>query len=179
MAKKVIPMTLSQKSVQNVIKELRSYQNSLERKCEEYVIRLAKEGENVAIEAINESPIGKTVILQAKKEPSKMGCKAILVATGKTYQAEGREPFYTILAIEFGSGIYYNPEPNPKENDLGFGVGTFPGQIHAFKDGWYYLGKDDKWHYTHGIRATMPMFKASEEIIQKYIEIAKEVFGND
>ena len=75
MAKKVIPMTLSQKSVQNVIKELRSYQNSLERKCEEYVIRLAKEGENVAIEAINESPIGKTVILQAKKEPSKWDAK--------------------------------------------------------------------------------------------------------
>ena len=105
-----------------------------------------------------------------------MGCKAVLIATGSTKIAKGREPFYTILAIEFGAGIHYNPIPNPKTADLGFGVGTFPGQMHAFEDGWYYLGEDDKWHYSHGVKATMPMYKASAEIISRYKQIAAEVF---
>lgn len=177
MAKKVIKMELSQKSIQNAIQELRSYQNSLESKCERYVEELAKIGEEAAIKQIGKSPLGKNATITIQRSPTEMGCKAILIATGKVYEAEGREPFYSILAIEFGAGIYYNPQPNPKENDLGFGVGTFPGQVHAFEDGWYYLGNDNKWHYTHGVRATMPMFNASQKIIQKYVETARSVFG--
>ena len=48
MAKKVISMTLSQKSVQNVIKELRSYQNSLEYKCRLLAEKLAEKGVEIA-----------------------------------------------------------------------------------------------------------------------------------
>ncbi len=48
MAKKVISMTLSQKSVQNVIKELRSYQYSLEYKCRLLAEKIAEKGVEIA-----------------------------------------------------------------------------------------------------------------------------------
>ncbi len=31
--------------------------------------------------------------------------------------------------------------------------------------------------YTHGVKATMPMYSASMEIIQSMVKTAKEVFG--
>ena len=49
--------------------------------------------------------------------------------------------------------------------------------IHAFEDGWYYLGNDNQWHYTHGVKATMPMYNATIEIINQYKQIAREVFS--
>lgn len=179
MAKKTIKLNcFSQSSIQNAIKALQGYQYSLTYKCQLLVTKLAEAGEKAAIEKITESPLGKTVNLRIEREPIDMGCKAILIATGKVFKSEGREPFYTLLAIEFGAGIYFNRgNENPKADSLSLGVGTYPGQIHAFEDGWYYLGNDDKWHYTHGVKATMPMYSASIEIIQRYKAIAKEVFG--
>jgi hypothetical protein len=178
MARHKITMALSEDSIKNAIQELEEYRKDVIEKCKLLTKRLAECGEKVAVEKVSESPLGRTVKLRIDCEPEKMGCKAVLIATGKTIESEEREPFYTLLAIEFGAGIYYNRgNENPKANELGFGVGTYPGQIHAFEDGWYYLGNDDKWHYTHGVKATMPMYSASLEIIQKYREIAKEVFG--
>lgn len=172
-----VKMGLSQKSIQKAIKQIEKYKSDINRKCEEYVDRLAKIGEQVAIQAINESPIGNQITLSIDREPSKMGCKAVLIATGKVHVVKDRDPFYTVLAVEFGAGIHYNPEPNPKANDMGYGVGTYPGQIHAFEDGWYYLGEDNKWHYSKGIKSTMPIYKASMEIISQYEKIFKEVFS--
>ena len=175
----VINVSLSTKSIENAIKQLEQYKSDLQRKCDLLVTRLAQLGESVALQSINESPLGNTVTVSIEKEPIVMGCKAVLIATGKTVEVEGREPFYNILAIEFGAGIYYNDGThNPKANELGFGVGTYPGQIHAFEDGWYYLGEDNMWHYTHGVKATMPMYNASMEIIQQYKKIAREVFSS-
>ncbi len=48
--------------------------------------------------------------------------------------------------------------------------------LHAFSDGWYYLGNDNQWHYTHGVKATMPMYNATIEIINQYKQI-REVFS--
>ena len=133
MKKKPISMTLSTKSIQDTIKKLEQYRDSLQAKCDLLVSRLAQEGQTV---------------------------------------------FYTLLAVEFGAGIFYNSKENPKAPELGFGVGTYPGQIHAFEDGWYYWDdKTETWRYTHGIKATMPMYNAEQQIIQQYVKIAREVFG--
>lgn len=177
MAKHTITASLSENSINEAIRQLQQYKQSLQYKCGLLVERLAELGDKAAIMSISESPLGKTVSMRVEKSPSEMGCQAVLIATGKTIEAEGREPFYTLLAVEFGAGIYYNSgNEHPKANDLGLGVGTYPGQIHAFEDGWYYLGNDDKWHYTHGVKATMPMYNASMEIVRQYKRIAKEVF---
>lgn len=176
MAKK-ISFGLSVNEVQNAIKEIKAYQNDLNRKCEELCRRLMAEGLKIAQLKIGESPLGKTITLSSNITIQKAGCKAILFATGQIKQAEGYEPVNTLLLVEFGAGIHYNPNQNPKANEFGMGVGTFPGQIHAFEDGWYYLGEDDEWHYTHGTKATMPMYFAGKEMHEKVIKIARQVFG--
>jgi hypothetical protein len=178
MAKHTINVSLSESSIQGAIRQIQQYKQTLQYKCELLVERLAELGDKAAIMSINESPLGKTVSMRVEKTPTQMGCKAVLIATGKTIEAKDRELFYTLLAIEFGAGIYYNSgNENPKANDFGLGVGTYPGQIHAFSDGWYYLGNDNQWHYTHGVKATMPMYNATMEIINQYKHIAREVFS--
>lgn len=48
MGKKVITMSLSEKSVQNAIRELRAYQNSLTYKCQLLAEKLAEKGVEIA-----------------------------------------------------------------------------------------------------------------------------------
>lgn len=178
MARHTINVSLSEKSINKAIEQLKRYENSLNRKCKLLVERLAELGDKAAIMSVSESPLGRTVTLRIDKKPIQDGYQAILIATGETVGVEDREPFYTLLAIEFGAGIYYNSgNDNPKANELGLGVGTYPGQIHAFEDGWYYLGNDNQWHYTHGVKATMPTYNATIEIINQYKQIAREVFS--
>lgn len=178
MAKK-FTADLSVKGINNLIKQLNDYQSDLQKKCEEYVRQLAEAGIKVAQARIGESPLGKYVSVKTEISEEQAGCKAILVATGAVKQSEGYPPFNILLAVEFGAGIHYNAgNENPKADELGFGVGTFPGQIHAFEDGWYYWDeKKQEWRYTHGVKATMPMYSASVEIAQKAKEIARQVFG--
>lgn len=177
MARKTIKVDIfNPKSIQNCIKQIEAHRDDLPRKCQEICRRLAEEGVRVADAAINSVPIGKTITLTTDINPSKMGCQAIMKMTGRETRTEDGRTFFSALAIEFGAGIYYNSNSNPKSSEFGMGVGTFPGQTHAFQDGWYYLGNDGNWHYSHGVQASMPMYKASVEMKQKIDSIVKEVF---
>lgn len=177
MARKTINIDLFDgKSLQQAIKQIESYRDDLPRKCQEICRRLSEEGVRVADAAINSVPIGKTIILTTDINPSNMGCQAIMKMAGRETRTEDGRTFFSALAIEFGAGIYYNSNSNPKSSEFGMGVGTFPGQTHAFQDGWYYLGNDGNWHYSHGVQASMPMYKASVTLRQKIDSIIKDVF---
>lgn len=176
MGKKVIRGDLSSKGIQSIINQLQDYKKDLYCKTELLCQRLAEAGMTVAQSAVGESPLGKTITLRIDMEPSKAGCKAMLIASGQT-KSNDYGTVNTLLLVEFGAGVFYNPSDNPKAGEMGYGIGTFPGQIHAFEDGWYYWGEDEKWHYTHGIKATMPMYNASVTVRQQVAEIAREVFG--
>lgn len=91
------------------------------------------------------------------KTRGKYGAVGTLTATGKTEDTG----FNILMAVEFGAGIAYNWfGGNPDYISLGMGVGTWPGQTHAYDfDGWMYMGKDGKLHHTYGTRAAMPMHK--------------------
>lgn len=179
MAKKTLHCDiLSQSSIKQLQKDLQAYQQEIIQKTKLLAKRLAEIGVQVAEAKIGESPLGKYVTLKTDITEEQAGCKAILIATGEVKQSEGYADFNTLLAIEFGAGIHYNPNPNPNADEFGMGVGTFPGQIHAFEDGWYYWDdKAQEWRYTHGVKATMPMYYASMEIIQSVVKTAKEIFG--
>lgn len=173
----VIKGDLSVKGINKMRKELQKYKQSFEYKCKRYVERLLEEGVEVAQAKVGESPLGKYVAISTDIKETEIGCKAILIATGDVKYSDDYEPFSTILAIEFGAGISYNPKENPNASDLGFGVGTFPGQTHAFEDGWYFW--DDakqKWIYSKGVKATMPMYEAQKKIVEVAKEVAQEVF---
>lgn len=178
MAKKVFKSDLSVKGIEAIKKQLLQYKDSLPIKCEKLVSRLLQSGVEVSQSKINESPLGKYVTVTTNISADKMGCKGILLAKGAVKEQEGYAPFSILLAIEFGAGIHYNPTPNPLSAEMGYGVGTFPGQVHAFEDTWFYWDENtQEWKPTHGVKATMPMYNADMEIIQNVVKYAKEVFA--
>lgn len=183
MARRVFDVELSQKGIEQLKKDLRNYRdNILQNNIREYVRRLLELGVQVSQASVNESPLGKYITLTTNISSTKMGCSGILLAKGEIKQEQGPDgksypPFSTILAIEFGAGIHFNPLPNPNASNLGFGVGTFPGQLHAFDDVWFYWEEDEQqWKPTHGVKATMPMYNALNEMISNAVKIAKGVF---
>lgn len=174
---KKIKMRLCVEDVNRAIKELKEYEGQLVTKCNVLVGKLADMGLVVAKAKIGEAPLGKYVHLNVKYEHSKTGCKAILFATGDTLNTPSGS-INTLMMIEFGAGIHFNHEANPKADDFGMGVGTYPGQTHAFQEeGWYYMDDSGNWHHTYGVKATMPMYNADMEILMNIHKVAREVFS--
>ena len=178
MAKKVFKADLSVKGIEALKSQLLQYKDSLPIKCENLVSRLLQSGVAVSQARISESPLGKYVTVTTNISADNMGCKGILLAKGEVKEQEGYAPFSILLAIEFGSGIHYNPTPNPLSAEMGYGVGTFPGQVHAFdQNGWYFWSEEkQQWIHSYGVKATMPIYSADMEIIQNVVKIEKEVF---
>ena len=179
MAKKVFKADLSVKGIEALKSQLLQYKDSLSIKCEKLVSRLLQSGVTVSQTKISESPLGKYVTVTTNISADNMGCKGILLAKGAVKEQEGYAPFSILLAIEFGAGIHFNPTPNPLiSSEFPYGVGTFPGQTHAYEDMWFYWDENtQEWKPTHGVKATMPMYSADIEIIQNVAKVAKEVFG--
>ena len=178
MAKKVFKTDLSVKGVEALKRQLLQYKDSLSTKCETLVSRLLQSGVEVSQSKISESPLGKYVTVTTNISAENMGCNGILLAKGAVKEQDGYEPFSILLAIEFGAGIHFNPTPNPLiSSEFPYGVGTFPGQTHAYQDTWFYWDENtQEWKPTHGIKATMPMYSADMDIIQNVVKFAREVF---
>ena len=179
MSKKVFKSDLSVKGIEALKRQLLQYKDSLPIKCEKLVSRLLKSGVEVSQTKISESPLGKYVTVTTNISADNMGCKGILLAKGAVKEQEGYAPFSILLAIEFGAGIHFNPTPNPLiSSEFPYGVGTYPNQVHAYQDLWFYWDENtQEWKPTHGVKATMPMYNADMEIIQNVVKYAKEVFG--
>ena len=178
MAKKVFKADLSVKGIEALKSQLLQYKDNLPIKCEKLVSRLLQSGVEVSQAKISESPLGKYVTVTTNISADKMGCKGILLAKGAVKEQEGYAPFSILLAIEFGAGVHFNPTPNPLiSSEFPYGVGTYPGQTHAYQDMWWYWDENtQEWKPTHGVKATMPMYSADMYIIQNVVKIAKEVF---
>ena len=179
MANKVFKSDLSVKGIESLKSQLLQYKDSLSIKCETLVSMLLQSGVEVSQSKISESPLGKYVTVTTNISADNIGCKGILLAKGAVKEQDGYEPFSILLAIEFGAGVHFNPTPNPIiSSEFPYGVGTFPGQVHAFQsEGWMYWDeKAQEWRHTYGVKATMPIYNADMEIIQNVVKIAKEVF---
>lgn len=176
---KKISVDLSIKGLNDLKNQLLQYKDELPMKCEKLVSRLLQSSVAVSQARISESPLGKYVTITTDISSDKMGCKGILLAKGAVKEQEGYAPFSILLAIEFGAGIHFNPTPNPLiSSEFPYGVGTFPGQIHAMEPGGWYFWSEEKqqWIHSYGVKATMPMYSADMEIIQNVVKYAKEVF---
>lgn len=181
---KTISFGLSVKEVQTAIKEIKAYQNDLNRKCEELCRRLSEEGISIAKGKIGDSGFGRHIRLVSEITPEQSGCKAIVYmedtskikSEWKVSETEMRSAVLSpSLLLEFGSGS--NAEN--KSNTPGVGQGTFPGQTHAFdKGGWWYMDLNNVWHHSTGISPKMPMYYTGKELREKVVAIAKEVFNS-
>lgn len=169
---KKISISLSQKSIQNAINEVRKYQKEFIEKNELFVRRLAELG----IPVIDQN------IAAAQGDSDKNHNTYIKINSFGSYSeaklvVEGSD----LLYIEFGSGIHYNgsagTSPHPKGEEFGYTIGSY-GKGQGSKDFWFYYADTGEAVMSHGTESTMPVYKASVEIIQNIRRIAREVFGS-
>lgn len=180
MPTKTISGDLSVKGIRSLIKKLTKYKDNLESKTQRFVQRLADEG----IPAIEQNIVEAGFTYDEKGVMSGSNTAhstyVQIQSLGSTVTAdliiEGDE----ILFIEFGAGVYYNGEagasPHPKGEEFAFTIGSY-GKGNGVKKIWGYYDDAGELILTHGTKATMPVYKASREIIDKYVAIAREVFG--
>lgn len=156
--------------LKKAIKELDQYEQSLYSKSALFVSRLAELGVPIIHSRIGAShgdsnPNHNTYITVNSFE-SYSEAKLVL---------EGRD----ILFFEFGAGVHYNTaagtSPHPKGAEMGYTIGSY-GKGQGKNDGWFYRDDNGDRQYSHGTEATMPMYKASLEIIANIRRIAREVF---
>ena len=171
MAKK-ISISLSQKSIQNAINEIRKYQRELISKNELFVRRLAELGipvidQNIAV-AQGDSDKNHNTYIKINSFGSYSEARIVV---------EGSD----LLFIEFGSGVHYNgssgTSPHPKGEEFGYTIGSY-GKGQGSKDFWFYYADTGEAVMSHGTESTMPVYKASVEIVQNIRRIAREVFGS-
>ena len=172
MAQKKFKIGLSQEEIQGLIDSLKAYKKELYSKNEIFVRRLCEIG----------IPVIDANIASAKGDSNKSHYTHIEVQHFQDYaQARLIVEGADLLFIEFGSGIHYNgsagSSPHPKGGEFGYTIGSY-GKGQGKKDGWWYYADTGEAVYSHGTEATMPVYKASLEIIQKIRQIAREVFGN-
>lgn len=179
MAKR-ISFGLSVAEVQAAVKEIKAYQNDINRKCEELCFRLCAEGMPIARAYIGESGFSRYIRLSSEITPEKAGCKAILYmedttkikSEWQTKEGVRSAEVSPMLMLEFGSG---QKAENPA-NIPGVGAGTFPGGKHGNELGWYYMDLEGNWHYSSGVSPKMPMYYTGKELREKVVEIAREIF---
>ena len=179
MAKK-ISFGLSVREIQNAIKEVKQYQNDLNRKCEELCFELCKEGMPIARSHIGNSGFGRYIILSSEITLEQAGCKAWIymedrqkiVSQWQTQEGVKSAEVSPMLMLEFGAGM---KAENPA-NIPGVGTGTFPGGTHGSEPGWYYMDLNGEWHYSSGTAPKMPMYFAGKELRDKVVAIARDVF---
>lgn len=177
MSKKII-FGLSVSEINRAIKELQSYQNSLDAKCQQLCERLCNEGIQIAQAHIGSSGFGKYIRLSSEITPEKAGCKAIffmedskkIISQWQNQDGEQSKEISPALMLEFGAGL-------PAQNPVGIpGVGTGTYGTHGKEPGWWYMDLQGDWHYSTGVTPKMPMYNAGKELRDKVVAIAKEVF---
>lgn len=181
MAKYRFNARLTKDSIDNLIQDIKNYQNTLEHKVDFFQKRLAEYGIQVAKMNLGIlDDVGNTSYLIGFRTTTENGVTIIhafdkqkVINTWVNEFGLQSAEISPLLMAEFGSGwnahdIY----------GVGLGQGTFPGQTHAFdKPGWHWKDENGEWHYSNGIIPQMPIFKACMQMQSDYKRIAREVFG--
>ena len=164
-AKRVITMKLSSRSIKDAIKEMKSYRDSITAKMDKLLEKLAYIG-------VKEASVRFTTAIYDGVNDSSVTLETI--KDGYCIKAEGR----AVAFIEFGAGVYHNPgEPYPNARPSGIvGIGEY-GKGYGKRQAWGFRDESGELVITHGTPAAMPMWYASEEMRNAILATFKEVFG--
>ena len=179
---KHLKITLDSKSINDAIRELEDYKQSLRDKNRIFIERLLDEGISVARD--NSGGYGKLISFSKEIEGGTRTIglliaedKQKIIAEWDYYGNKKTAELSPLLLSEFGSATL----SEILFNISGVGQGTFPGQTHASEPYWRYKEwKDDnsgEWKTGSGVKPTHPMYKADLEMLQKIETIAREVFN--
>ena len=158
-------MSLSVESINNAIKELKSFNDSIRDKKYQLLEELAYIG-------VKEASIRFTTAMYDGVNDSSVMVEPI--GNGYCIKAEGE----AVAFIEFGAGVYHNPgEPYPDPRPEGIvGIGEY-GKGRGKRQAWGYQDASGELVITHGNPAAMPMWYASEEMRNAIKKKFVEVFG--
>lgn len=183
--KKYKVYNVSINEIGKAIDYMTEYRKSVLTKTELFVRKLAELG----------VPIIDDAIAQAKGDSNKAYYHTyITMQRGETVTArlilEGED----VLFFEFGAGVHYNGHPGGSTNpsvvtqgegwelthkggvELGYTIGSY-GKHQGLNDSWFYRDNMGQLFRSFGTEATMPMYSAELEMINRIRSIAKEVFG--
>lgn len=159
---------LSIGSIQSARDEIHIYKDSLDGKIRQFVEELAEYGISIAEQ--NTGEWGKHIEFIKQVTETQTGCKAIMIMRDREQiiPPHDSRPVSPSMMAEYGAGHFA----------VNGWQGTFPEQQHAFDPkGWWYLGKDDKWHHSYGIHPKRPMYTAYQDMLNHINEVAKRVFA--
>ena len=178
--KKTITIPLSETALNSSIFEVRKYANELRGKMQRLITAMCQYGEEYAIAHVTKIDTGATV---NSIHGYRKGNTGVIVAGGNA------------VWLEFGTGVYYNGNPNGSPHPLGAELGMVIGEYgkqHGLEQGWFWPTDDPRYEivrtkadgtqvhtgygYTHGIEAQMFMWKTARELEKKCPELAKDIF---
>ena len=158
-------MSLSAKSVEQAIRELKAFRDSLEKRKEQMLEELVNIG-------LYEAQVRFTSAMYDGVNDVEVNVETI--ENGYRIVAEGK----AVAFIEFGAGVYYNPTepyPNPRPEGI-VGIGEY-GKGYGKRQAWGFKDDSGELVITHGNPAAMPLWYASEEMRNSILKIARRVFG--
>ena len=173
--KKTISMNcLSQSSIQNAIKQLRDYQNSLAYKCQMVAQKLAEKGVEIArvqiadLDAVFTSELISSIHSEYEGITKGGGVWAVVAGTDHA------------LMVEFGTGIVGKQSPYPGKLPDGvtwnYASGKTIRQLADGRYGWFYPADDGNWYFTEGMPSRPFMYYTSLQLMKLVEKTVKEVF---
>lgn len=156
-------------SVDEAMSQIEEYEESIKSRLIELVASLTEHGIETA----------RSWISKAQGDCTDAYVDYTFNASGDIIKAEIYLSGRDALFVEFGAGIHYNAGGSPHASQFGYGVGTYPGQTHAFDDHWYYTDKETgaTRQLSYGTEGTYPMYHSATEIRNRAIQDAVEIFG--
>lgn len=160
-----LSIALSEKSINDAIKQLNQYKRDLNRKIQALIAAMVAYGEDYAINEVGHVDTGETL---ETIRGYRNGNKGVIVAGGNA------------VWVEFGTGTRYNGpvggSPHPMGAELGMTIGEYGKGQGANPGGWWYYDESGQVKHTYGIPATMFMWKTARELERVAPELAREVF---
>jgi len=155
-------------SIDEIIKGLEDYKRSLKSKADALVKALAEAGCEAVSITYGAWPYKGSREAEVTVEQRGPAQYAI-VASGET-----------VLILEFGAGVSYSAIQHPLAEEMGYGPGTYPGQVHAMDPRGWYLPKSAAGRngvHTYGNAPSMAMYNTGKSLREVVQQVAKEVFG--
>ena len=174
MAKK-ITITLSQKSIQDAISQIKAYQNDLTYKCQLLAEKLAERGVEIArlqladLDAIFTTELISSVHAEYKGNTKGGGIWEVVAGTDHA------------MFVEFGTGIVGKRSPYPGKMPEGidwqYASGKTIRQLADGRYGWFYQDDNGEWWFTEGMPSRPFMYYTAIQLQDIVVETAKDVFG--
>lgn len=174
MAKK-ITITLSQKSIQDAISQIKAYQNDLTYKCQLLAEKLAEKGVDIAqtyvapLDAVFTYELNSSIHAEYVSDIKGGGVWAVVAGTDHA------------MFVEFGTGIVGKRSPYPGKLpdgvDWQYASGKTIRQLADGRYGWFYQDDYGEWWFTEGMPSRPFMYYTAQELEKIVVETAREVFG--